>query len=63
MNPLIDNPAQQNARQWSTRLGILAAQNAAPADQPTRLSAILQSLRRRQDTKETLRANHFILGD
>ena len=23
MNPLIDNPAQQNARQWSTRLAFL----------------------------------------
>ena len=63
MNPLIDNPPQQNTRQWSARLGILAAQKAAPVDLPTRMSAILHSLRRRQHADDTLKANHFILGD
>ena len=63
MTPLIDSPANQNARQWSARLGVLAAQKAAPTHLPPRLTAILQSLRRRRNAAETFRANHFIQGD
>jgi len=64
MTPIIDTPTQQDPRTWSARIGDLAAQNVAtPADFTTRLSAILHSLRRRQETADSLKANHFILGD
>ena len=72
MNPIIDNPAQQ-AINWSSRMGALAAerskgqlgftQNGQGAALPARLTAILDSLRRRHESTETLKANHFILAD
>ena len=72
MNPINDNPAHQ-ATNWSARIGALAAdmprkQTGFPpigqgAALPPRLSAILDSLRRRHESAETLKANHFILAD
>ena len=71
MNPLTDNAA---ARSWSGRLGSLAAEMppVRPANivgqpaVPTPLSAILQQLRQRTRTRESvadqLRAKEFLLA-
>jgi len=72
MDPIINNPDQQPIA-WSARLGALAG-SLPPRLQPNvtnldgntahdRLSAILNSLRRREHAADTFRANHFILGD
>jgi hypothetical protein len=69
MKQFIDNdPAKQQARAWSERLDTLAAENAtAPVAGPTRLSTILQHLRQRnrprQQIKDDLNAQHFIMAD
>jgi hypothetical protein len=67
MNRLHDNAAaSQNARSWSEKIGILAAQLPATrpaaslppfdplpnADAPTRLSTILHHFRQRQQKRE-----------
>jgi len=70
MDSIIDNQAQQ-VRNWSARLGALAADANRPhfrqagenAGLPTRLSTILDSLRRRQETADKLKANQFIMGE
>ena len=67
--------ARQDARNWSEKVGILAAQmpatspppfNPLPsADAPTRLSAILQHFRqqqqKREDAEHKLRAQEFVI--
>ena len=67
MNQPIDVP-NQNAIQFSTQLGALAAER--PAAQPAlsgRLSAILEHLRQKERAREQLnhkiRATHFIMAD
>ena len=67
MNPLIDNPGiRQQAREWSSQLGALAAEKAIAPAFPTRLTTILAHLRqrnqRRQQARDQLRANEFIIG-
>jgi hypothetical protein len=66
MNPLNDNDtARQDARNWSGRLGYLAAEAPAPSPagilhqfqtvppaSPTRLSAILEQIRQRRQRQE-----------
>jgi hypothetical protein len=51
MIPLIENDPTQQAKSWSTQLGAVAAENAA-APLPTRLAAILDHLRRRQEARQ-----------
>jgi hypothetical protein len=46
----INDPTQQ-ARSWSARLGAVAAENAA-SQLATRLAAILDHLRRRQEARQ-----------
>ena len=67
--------ARQNARSWSEKVGILAAQmpatnlppfNSLPsADAPTRLFTILHHFRQRQqkreDAEHKLRAQEFVM--
>jgi hypothetical protein len=77
MNRFGDNTlARQDARNWSEKVGILAAQmpatNLSPfdpflsADTPTRLSTILHHFRQRQqkreDAEHKFRAQEFISG-
>ena len=67
MNPLADNPPQQDPPTLGTRLGSLAAQNATSFAVPSRLSTILQHLRDRAQVRERadaqFRAALFILAD
>ena len=67
MNQPID-PSKQQAIQFSTQLGALAAEHSAPSIQvPTRLSTILEHLRQRDRAQESvehkIRAHHFIMAD
>jgi hypothetical protein len=76
MNRFDNNtPARQDARTWSEKVGILAAQlpatslppfNPLPsADAPSRLSTILhhfwQRRQKREDAEHKLRANEFVI--
>ena len=70
MNPL-DDLNGHDALSWSAHLGALAAQSPTTRpdsafNQPTRPSALLRHLRRRQRQEQAadkFRANEFILGD
>jgi hypothetical protein len=76
MSPLFDNAmTNQDARSWSEKVGILAAQLPAAslspfdplpsADAPTRLSTILHHFRqqwqRQEDAEHKLRAQVFVM--
>jgi hypothetical protein len=66
--PINSDPTNQQARDWSERLGQVAAENAtAPAAVPTHISAILNLLRQRNRTRQhvehNLHANNFIMAD
>ena len=75
MNQLNNSLARQNARSWSEKVGILAAQMPATslppfdplpnADAPTQLSTILHHFRQRQqkreDAEHKLRAQEFAI--
>ena len=76
MNPLFHNAtASQDARSWSEKVGILAAQMSATslspfdplpsADAQARLSTILHHFRQRQqkreDAEHKLRAQEFVM--
>jgi hypothetical protein len=67
MNQLIDNdPARQPIRDFSGRLGALAAHYATTSNRsPSQWSAIVQAIRqnRKEDIEHKIKATHFILGD
>jgi putative IMPACT (imprinted ancient) family translation regulator len=68
MNPITDPAAPSpDPRQWSARLGVLAAQNAALPIPRSRFLAILNQIRQRNQSRESLaakvHATHFIMGD
>jgi hypothetical protein len=67
MNPITDPAAPSpDPRQWSARLGVLAAQNAALPSPRSRLLSFLDSIRQRNQSRESLaakiRATHFIMA-
>jgi hypothetical protein len=67
MNTFNDSAATgQDPRQWSASLGALAAQNAALPGPRSRLLAIRDNIRQRNQSRESLaakiRATHFIMA-